>query len=82
MFGAPIARALARVCIDSTCLHRAETEAIGGRFYFNQVFEYLNDGSYPDGFDKNDKRTLRKRANFFAVKDTELHYTSGEFLAI
>ena len=60
--GPPSLEHVARVCIDSTCLHRAETEANGGRFYFNQVFEYLNDGSYPDGFDKNDKRAFKKKS--------------------
>ncbi len=29
------------------------TVANGGRLSFNQVFEYLNDGSFPDSFDKN-----------------------------
>ena len=70
------------VCASIARLYRAEmTEANRGRFSFNQVFEYLNDGSYPGGFDKNDKHVLRKRANFFAVKDNKLYYTSGEFLA-
>ena len=35
----------------------------------------VNEGSYSDSFDKNDKRALRKRANFFAMKNTNLYYT-------
>ena len=34
------------------------SNAIGGRFSFNHVFECLNDGIYPGGFDKNDKLAL------------------------
>ena len=75
----PIANTHARVCIDVTLVSSRNDWSDGG-ISFNQVFEYLNDGSYPNGFDKNDKRVLRKRADFFAVKDTKLYHTSGEFL--
>jgi len=37
-------------------------EAAEGRFCYSQIFHYLNCGEYPDNFDKNDKRALRKRA--------------------
>ena len=52
--------------------------ASDGRFAFSQIFEYLKSGSYPESFDKNDKRGLRKRAAFFVVKDTKLYYTHGK----
>ena len=35
----------------------------------------------PMVLDKNDKHALRKTANFFAVNDAKLYYTSSEFLA-
>ena len=52
--------------------------ASDGRFAFSQIFEYLKSGSYPESFDKNDKRGLKKRAAFFVVKDTKLYYTHGK----
>ena len=36
------------------------TEASGGRFSFSQVFEYLNDGRYPDGFGQEWQACFKK----------------------
>ena len=57
----------------------AELEAAEeGRFSFSQIYEYLNSGTYPDHFEKDEKRALRKRAAFFSVKETKLYYKSGK----
>ena len=42
-----------------------------------EIFNYLKCGEYPEGFDKADKRALRKRAAFFSVKETKLYYCTG-----
>ena len=49
-------------------------EAVEGRFCYSQTFRCLDCGEYPGDFDKNDKRALRKRADFFCVKGTKLYY--------
>ena len=50
--------------------------ASDGRFAFSQIFEYLKSGSYPESFDKNDKRGLRNRAAFFVVNCiTRMNYS-------
>ena len=69
---------------NSNCKQDSERNgwcASDGRFSFSQIFDYLRSGSYPDGFEKNDKRALRKRASFFVVKDTKLYYTGGKYVA-
>ncbi len=48
-----------------------------GRFSFSEIFDYLKSGKYPDGFNKNDKRALRKRTEFFDLKETKLYYKNG-----
>ena len=50
----------------------------GGRFSFSVIFDYLKDVKYPEGFTKNDKRALRKRAAFFCIKETNLYYIGGK----
>ncbi len=46
-------------------------------FFF--FFNYLKHQKYPDSFDKNDKRVLRKRAFFSLLKEksTTLYYVAG-----
>ena len=56
----------------------SRASASDGKFSFSQIFDYLKTGSYPDNFDKSDKRGLRKRAAFFVIKDTKLYYTAGK----
>lgn len=46
-----------------------------GRFSFSEIFDYVNSGKYPDNYDKNDKRALRKRASNFSTKDGSLYYS-------
>jgi len=53
-----------------------------GRFTFNQIFDYLRSGAYPDGFDKRDKRSLRKRADFFFVREAKLYYNGGKCVTL
>ncbi len=39
---------------------------------------YYNVGTYPEGFQKEDKQALRKRAKFFRVKESNnLYYIGG-----
>ena len=49
-----------------------------GRFSFSVIFDYLKDVKYPEGFTKNDKRALRKRAAFFCIKEANLYYIGGK----
>ena len=51
-----------------------ETANTFGRFSPSII--YIKNGVYPDLFSKADKGSLRKRANFFTVKDAELYYQS------
>lgn len=52
-----------------------------GKFTFRQIYDYLNDGIYPDQFEKAEKRALRKRSSFFLVEDNKLFYISGKVSA-
>ncbi len=48
------------------------------RFTFSQIYDYLRSSLYPDGFDKSDKRSLRRRADFFFVREAKLYSYSGQ----
>ena len=48
-----------------------------GRFPYSDIFAYVNDGTYPIEFTKDEKRALRKRAKFFVAKGTSLYYAGG-----
>ena len=48
-----------------------------GRFSYTAIFKYVKDGSYPEGFSKSEKGSLRKRAKYFYIKKAELFYKSG-----
>ena len=52
-------------------------EATKGRFTFGQVFDYINDGCYPEGLDKKEKLSLRKGAKYFVIRDAQLFYVGG-----
>ena len=47
-----------------------------GRFNYSEIYVYV-EGTYPCSYDKDDKRALRKRAKFFAVKGAALYYIGG-----
>ena len=47
-----------------------------GKFSCSAIFNYLKNGSYPEGYSKSEKGSLRKRAKFFFVKEAELFYRS------
>ena len=49
-----------------------------GKFSFSQLYDYLSSGSYPDHFEKEEKRGLRKRAAFFVIKEAQLYYKGGK----
>ena len=49
-----------------------------GRFTFDQIYNYISDGIYPEGFEKGDKLALRKRCKFFIVMETDLYYIGGQ----
>ena len=49
-----------------------------GRFSFSQIYDYLKYGIYPNDFDKEDKRALRKRADYFTLKGAKLRYLGGK----
>ena len=52
----------------------AESE---GRFTYRQIYEYVKDGKYPEGFEKCNKLALRKRSKFFLVQEMHLYYIGG-----
>ena len=43
----------------------------------DQIYSYLNDGAYPEGFEKSDKLSLRKRSKFFSINEGSLFYVGG-----
>ena len=49
-----------------------------GRFAYTDLFAYAKEGKYPKGFSKEDKRALRKRAQFFRAKEAALYYVGGK----
>lgn len=53
-----------------------EEEESLGRFSYNTIYSYIKDGTYPEGFSKSDKGSLRKRAKYFFIKEADLYYTS------
>ena len=62
--------------MEETTEEMTETANTFGRFSPSIIYDYIKDGVYPDSFSKADKGSLRKRAKFFTVKDTELYYQS------
>ena len=48
-----------------------------GRFLYSEIYDYINSGKYPTGFEKADKLALRKRAKYFDVRGTKLVYLGG-----
>ena len=40
----------------------------------DDVFSYLSSQSYPDGFTRDDKKRLRRKAKNFLIKDSALFY--------
>ncbi len=45
-----------------------EEEASLGRISYNTIYSYIKCGTYPEGFSKSDKGSLRKRAKYFFIK--------------
>lgn len=43
----------------------------------SQVYDYLNEQKYPKNTNGSEKRTLRKRAENFVIKDGVLYYCMG-----
>jgi hypothetical protein len=41
---------------------------------YDEIFNYICDGSYPSGAEKDQKRNLRKKAEKFVLKDGALFY--------
>ena len=44
------------------------------RFRFEDIFDYITKGVYPEGLDKPEKLSLRKRTKYFVVQDAQLYY--------
>ncbi|RDY00705.1 hypothetical protein CR513_16085, partial [Mucuna pruriens] len=51
------------------CQQVGEVE-IGGKYWYHDIKEYLEEGAYPLGETKNDKRTLRGLATSFFLSGT------------
>lgn len=47
---------------------------MGEKDAYDEIFNYLCDGSYPSAIDKDKKRNLRKKAEKFVLKDGALFY--------
>lgn len=45
---------------------------------YNQVFQYLRDNQYPEGWTKDQKRNLRKKAQKFFLDDGALFFVANE----
>ena len=45
---------------------------------YNQVFQYLRDNQYPEGWTKDQKRNLRKKAKTFFLDDSALFFVANE----
>ena len=63
--------------MDADTAKEETATAIDGRFSFKEIYRYLSVKSYPDGYSKTDKSALRKRANFFVHKGSDLYYVGG-----
>ena len=66
---------------DAAAVTTTETDAAtitDGRFTFSEIHRYLRDKTYPVGYSKADKTALRKRANFFVCKGSDLFYVGGQ----
>lgn len=54
----------------------------GGRFPYDHIMDYLQEGKYPTNFDKLDKHALRKRAKYFVLCEGHLCYIGGKLLSL
>ncbi len=45
------------------------------RHSYSAIAIYLQCGTYPEDADKKQKNSLRKRAKFFVMLDSKLHYS-------
>ena len=45
---------------------------------YNQVFQYFRDNQYPEGWTKDQKRNLRKKAQKFFLDDGALFFVANE----
>lgn len=45
---------------------------------YNQVFQYLRDNQYPEGWTKDQTRNLRKKAKTFFLDDGALFFVANE----
>ena len=41
---------------------------------YGEIFTFIRDNQYPDGFSKDQKRNLRKKASKFFLEDSVLFY--------
>ena len=57
-------------------------EKTGGKFSYRQIFDYINSGFYPEGLEKQDKLSLRKRAKYFIIEEAQLYYVGGKTITI
>ena len=64
--------------VSSAAMDSVEDSQTDGRFEYNHLYQYLQDGTYPEGFTKADKSGLRKRAKFFTSQGSELYYTGNK----
>ena len=56
---------------------KSDPPYVEGRFSYDELYHYLRDGSYPQGYSKVDKAALRKRAKFFTCEGSDLYYVGG-----
>ena len=63
----------------NSCVVMEET---GGKFSFRQIFDNINSGFYPEGLEKQDKLSLRKRAKYFIIEEAQLYYVGGKTITI
>ncbi len=49
-----------------------------GRFLYKDIYNYIEEGIYPENYQKQDKLALRKRAKYFQIVEGSLHYVGGK----
>ena len=62
--------------ITDSCIHGLLRDSMATEWFsFAEIFTSdLSRGEYPEGLSKTEKSSLRKRAKYFAIQDTQLYY--------
>ena len=59
-----------------------QSSSMEGRFSYQIIQDYVTKKEYPPSFSKEDKRSLRRRAQYFTCKDGQLYYSGKKHIYI